>query len=77
MATLNIKDFPDKLAKALKKRAQRERRSVSQEAIVLLERALADERPTSILALKGLGKGHWEALDADAHVAAEREAWDP
>lgn len=77
MATLNIKDLPDKLAKALKKRAKQERRSVAQQAIVLLERALEQERPTSILALRGLGKDLWKDVDADAHVAGERDAWDP
>lgn len=37
MAILNIKNFPDELYERLKERAAEERRSVSQEVIVLLE----------------------------------------
>jgi plasmid stability protein len=40
MAILNIKNFPDDLYDRLKDKAAEERRSVSQEVIVLLEDAL-------------------------------------
>lgn len=76
MATLNIKKFPGSLYRKLKERAQRERRSMAQEAIRLLERALEEPEPLSILELEGLGEDLWRDEDVVAHVARERESWD-
>ncbi|HUF74532.1 MAG TPA: hypothetical protein VMR74_16740 [Gammaproteobacteria bacterium] len=76
MATLNIKNLPDKLYKKLQARAKRERRSVAQEVTQLLAEALETPEPLSILALKGLGKEHWRAVDAAEHVEKERASWD-
>ncbi len=52
MATLTIKNVPDRLYGRLKKRAAAHRRSINSEAIVCLERVLASERrdPRAILA---------------------------
>lgn len=75
MATLNIKNFPDELHGRLKERADREHRSLSQEVIHLLSRAV-DGTPRSILDLKGLGKERWESVEAESHIARERSAWD-
>lgn len=41
MATLTIKSMPDKLYQALKQNAQQHRRSINSEALVCLERSLA------------------------------------
>lgn len=41
MATLVIKNFPDELHAALKLHAERHRRSVTKEAVTLIESALA------------------------------------
>jgi plasmid stability protein len=76
MATLNVKNLPDKLYKKLQARAKRERRSVAQEVTRLLADALEPPKPHSILELKGLGKEHWSGLDAAEHVAKERASWD-
>jgi plasmid stability protein len=76
MATLNIKNLPDKLYKKLQARAKRERRSVAQEVTQLLAEALETPKPLSILDLKGLGKEHWGAVDAAEHVDKERASWD-
>ena len=76
MATLNIKNLPDRLYKKLQARAKQERRSVAQEVTRLLEKALTSEEPLSILELRGLGKEHWRDVDAGAHVKRERAAWD-
>ena len=76
MATLNIKNLPDKLYKKLQARAKRERRSVAQEVTQLLAEALETPKPLSILDLKGLGKEHWRAVDATEHVDKERASWD-
>jgi plasmid stability protein len=76
MATLNIKNLPDKLYKKLQARAKRERRSVAQEVTRLLAEALESPKRHSILDLKGLGKEHWGELDATEHVAKERASWD-
>jgi len=53
MATLNIKDFPPELHDRLKALAERERRSLAQQVIVLLEAAVASEPQQSILDLEG------------------------
>jgi len=76
MATLNIKNLPDRLYKKLQARAKRERRSVAQEVTHLLDVALDAPASLSILELRGLGKETWSDLDAAAHVQRERAAWD-
>ena len=76
MATLNVKNFPDGLYKKLQARAKRNRRSVAQEATHVLSEKLQVSKPLSILDLRGLGKEHWQGLDAAAHVRRERASWD-
>ena len=76
MATLNIKNLPDALYRKLRERAKRERRSISQEATRILERAVDEPEPLSLLDLEGLGKAHWGGIAAAAHVDAERRSWD-
>jgi plasmid stability protein len=76
VATLNIKNMPDSLYKKLQARAKRERRSVAQEVTHLLTVALEVPKPLSILELQGLGKEHWQGIDAGTHVQREREPWD-
>jgi plasmid stability protein len=76
MATLNIKNVPEKLYARLKARARRERRSVSQEVLRILEQATGPSETQSILELRGLGKDVWKGIDPAAHVDEERRAWD-
>jgi plasmid stability protein len=76
MATLNIKNLPDALYKKLQARAKRERRSLAQEVTHLLAEAMEASKPLSILELRGLGKEHWQDVDAAAHVRRERDSWD-
>lgn len=76
MATLNIKNFPAALYRKLKKRAKEERRSMAQEVTRILERALEEPEPLSILELEGLGEEIWRGDDATAHVERERDSWD-
>jgi plasmid stability protein len=75
MATLNIKNLPDELHRKLQERAKRQHRSVAQEVTHLLESALAEPEPRSILELQGLGKESWAGIDAAKHVEDERDAW--
>jgi plasmid stability protein len=75
MATLNVKNLPDTLYRKLKARAKREHRSVAQEITHILAAALAEPEPLSITELRGLGKEHWEGVDASDHVKRERDAW--
>jgi plasmid stability protein len=75
MATLNVKHLPDALYRKLKARAKRERRSVTQEVVVLLEQALDWPAALSILELRGLGRELWREIDAGSHVAGERGEW--
>jgi plasmid stability protein len=76
VATLNIKNVPEKLYTRLKARARRERRSVSQEVLRILEDATMPTEPLSILDLRGLGKDMWRGVDPAAHVDEERRSWD-
>ena len=76
MATLNIKNFPDALYKKLQAQAKRERRSVAQEVMWLLNKVLTPPQQSSILELKGLGSERRTAVDATDHVEKERSSWD-
>ena len=76
MATLNVKNFPDDLYERLKRRAAAQRRSIAGEVVQLLDRAVAEAEPLSILELRGLGKEAWREIDAAEYVREEREAWD-
>jgi plasmid stability protein len=76
MATLNVKNLPDGLYRKLQARAKRQRRSIAQEVAQILSEALETPKPVSILELQGLGKEHWQNLDATTHVERERAAWD-
>lgn len=76
MATLNIKNLPDTLYRRLRARAQAQHRSIAQEVTHILEGALNEAEPLSILELQGLGKELWSGTDAATHVAAERDSWD-
>lgn len=79
MATLNIKNFPDRLYRRIKQRAGKNRRSISQEVVQLLDQAVSEPRPMSLLELEGLGKEVWEkglgGKDAADYIAEERDAW--
>ena len=76
MATLNIKNLPDRLYRKIQARANREHRSIAQEVIHILSLATEDTRALSILELQGLGKEIWRDVDAVKHVKRERRAWD-
>ena len=76
MATLNIKNLPDRLYRKIQARANREHRSIAQEVIHILSLATEDARPLSIMELQGLGKEIWHDVDASKHVKQERRGWD-
>lgn len=46
MSALTIKGIPDEVLDGLRTLAEKERRSMNQQAIVLLEKALAERRPS-------------------------------
>ncbi|NJD11177.1 MAG: Arc family DNA-binding protein [Gemmatimonadetes bacterium] len=74
MATLNIKNLPDELYAQLKERAKREHRSVSQEVVHLLTRALRTPPAESLRDLRGVARGVYG--DVDAYLEEERASWD-
>jgi plasmid stability protein len=76
MATLNVKNLPDRLYKKLQSRARRQHRSVAQEVTHILAEVLEQPEPLSILDLRGLGKEVWRDVDATEHVESERRSWD-
>ena len=75
MATLNVKNVPERLHQKLKLRARRQLRSVSQEVIRILSDAVDEAPPSSILELRGLGKRTWKRVDPPEHVRRERDSW--
>lgn len=76
MATLNIKNLPDRLYRKIQARANREHRSIAQEVIHILSLATENTSPLSILDLQGLGKEIWRDVDAAKHIKEERRGWD-
>ena len=76
MATLNIKNLPDRLYRKIEARARREHRSIAQEVIHILSAATENATPLSILELQGLGKDVWKKVGAGKHVNRERREWD-
>jgi plasmid stability protein len=76
MAVLNVKSVPDTLYRKLQARAKRQRRSVAQEVVHILEQALSEAPPLSVLDLQGLGKEVWAGVKADDYLRTERRAWD-
>jgi plasmid stability protein len=76
VATLNVKNVPDALYRKLQARARRQHRSVAQEVVHLLQEAVDEPAPLSILELRGLGKALWRDVDPRKHVERERRAWD-
>lgn len=76
MATLHVTGFPDELYDELKQRATRDRRSLAQEVIYLLERGVSDPQSLSIMDLGGLGKEIWQGIDAAEYIEQERRSWD-
>lgn len=76
MSTVNVKNFPDDLYEKLKRRARRDRRSISQELVYLIEIALQEESPLEISDLRGLGKDVWKEIGSEEHVRRERDSWE-
>lgn len=77
MATLQIRDFPDDLYEKLKKSAENDRRSISQQAIILLEMALnktfnIERRRKAIEELKKLDLKFSSSFDITRSVREDR-----
>lgn len=49
---------------------------MAQQVTHLLEKALEEPEPLSLLELEGLGEDLWRDGDAAEHVARERGSWD-
>ena len=79
MATLNIKNFPDRLYRSIKRRAGKNRRSIAQEVVQLLDEAVTAAARVSLLELEGLGQDLWQKAldgkDAAEYIAGERDSW--
>lgn len=75
MATLNVKNFPEDLYERIRERAAAERRSIAREVVSLLEEAVRQAEPGSLLELRGLGRKTWKGVDAASFVAEERDSW--
>lgn len=58
MSSLTLKGIPDPVMQRLRDRARKERRSLNQQAILILERALTDERPSFLEAHAAFVRKH-------------------
>ena len=58
MTSLTLKGIPDAVMERLRALAQKQRRSLNQQAILILERALADERPSLLEAHEAFVQKH-------------------
>lgn len=76
MATLNIKNVPDKLYRKIRVRANKKHRSVAQEVVHILSQATEEMDELSVLQLQGLGKDAWRSIEAAKFVKKERSEWD-
>jgi plasmid stability protein len=76
MATLNIKNVPDRLYRKIQARAKKKHRSIAQEVVHILTRVTEESESLSILDLQGLGKEYWHKTSATRHVREERGRWD-
>ena len=76
VATLNIKNVSEKLYSTAEGAGRKERRSVSQEVLHILDEATKPIETLSILELRGLGKDLWEGIEPAAHVDEERQSRD-
>ncbi len=75
MPTLNIRNVPERLYRELEARARRDRRTVPEQVLHLLDEVVRPRETGSILELKGLGKERWGDIDPAAYVDQERESW--
>ena len=75
MATLNVKNLPDRIYRKLRLQAKSEHRSVAQQVTVILEAAVESPQAHSLLELRGLGAERWKGIAAEAHVEEERRGW--
>lgn len=72
MATLHLKNLPDKLYRQLAARSRKHGRTMAEEVLQILSDALAEKLPLTLLDLKGLGKAAWKDVDPPRHVESER-----
>ena len=91
MSVINVKNFPAPLYQRLKKQAEADHRSLAQEVIHLLEKALARLRDTrtepdttvppaagkryKATDLQGLGKEIWKGVNVEEYIEQERNSW--
>lgn len=76
MAALTLKGIPEELLEALRAEAERERRSLNQQAILLLERSLSRSRTSFLDRLDELHRAHGLPQEDDAW-ADVRDVGDP
>lgn len=75
MATLNVKNFPDGLYRALRKRARERGRSLSSEVTVLLREQIQRPKKYSVMDWPKLAGGVFRGVDVEAFLQKERDSW--
>lgn len=82
MPTLQIRDVPDHIMAALKEQAAKERRTLTQQAIIVLEQGLSfqmDRYQRRLTMLEGITQfrenyQEWATLDAAELIREDRDA---
>jgi plasmid stability protein len=75
MATLNVKNFPDDLYRALRRQARERGRSLSREVTVLLREQVQVPKKYTVEDLPKALRGAFRRVDIDAFLRKERESW--
>ncbi|GEM_PF-1372438 len=70
MASLTLKQIPDEVMERLRSLAEKERRSLNQQAILLLENALEEQRPSFTEAYDAFLRKYGASPFTDAEVDA-------
>lgn len=73
MASLTLKQIPEDVMERLRRLAEQERRSLNQQAILLLEQALEERRPSFTEAYEAFLHKHGPSPFTDADVDAAFE----
>ena len=75
MATLNVKNFPDDLYRALRRRARERGRSLSSEVTMLLREQVQAPKKYTVKDMPKLLGGVFRGTDIEAFLRKERDSW--
>ena len=75
MATITINNLPEDIYHFLKQNAEKNKRDIQEEIILLLKKIVNEKKNYQITQLRGLGKEIWKNIDVEDFIKKEREKW--